>query len=127
MPSGTFWNPAKAVIESKTMSVTIRLTRIGRKNLPSFRMVVSNTKDKRNGKFLDILGFFNPSGKKALFEFDKERFDYWKKNGALVTKSVQELIDGKYVFKPYKKSGEEEKPETKESAVNTEETKQKAE
>ena len=90
-------------------------------------MVVSNTKDKRNGKFLDILGFFNPSGKKALFEFDKERFDYWKNNGALITKSVQELIDGKYVFKPYKKSDEEEKSETKESAVKAEETVEKSE
>lgn len=98
------------------MSVTIRLARIGRKNLPSYRMVVSNTKDKRNGKFLEILGFFNPSGKKALFEYDKERFEYWKKNGALVSEAAQELIDGKYVFKPYKKSKEESIEEKTEKA-----------
>ena len=90
------------------MSVTIRLARIGRKNLPAFRVVVSNTKDKRNGKFLEILGHYNPSGSKALFDYDKERFSYWKNNGALISESVQELVDGKYIFKPYKKSGEKE-------------------
>jgi small subunit ribosomal protein S16 len=91
------------------MSVTIRLARIGRRNLPSFRLVVSNTKDKRNGKFLEILGYFNPSGNKVLFDYNKERFEYWKKNGALVTKSTQELVNGKYTFRPYKKTAEEKK------------------
>jgi small subunit ribosomal protein S16 len=91
------------------MSVTIRLTRIGRRNLPSFRLVVSNTKDKRNGKFLEILGHFNPSGNKVSFDYNSERFEYWKKNGALVSKSAQELVDGKYIFKPYKKIAEEKK------------------
>lgn len=91
------------------MSVTIRLARIGRRNLPSFRMVVSNTKDKRNGRFLEILGYFNPSGSKVLFDYDKERFEYWKKVGALVSKSAQELVNGKYTFKPYKKIKEEKK------------------
>jgi small subunit ribosomal protein S16 len=105
------------------MSVTIRLARIGRKNLPSFRIVVSNTKDKRNGRFLEILGHFNPSGSKVLFDYDKERFAYWKKNGALVSKSAQDLVDGKYVFAPYKKKAQEtkERVEKKEEAV--EETK----
>ena len=91
------------------MSVTIRLARIGRKNLPSFRLVVSNTKDKRNGKFLEILGHFNPSGNKVLFDYDKERFEYWKKHGALISKSAQDLVDGKYVFTPYIKAKEEKK------------------
>jgi small subunit ribosomal protein S16 len=99
------------------MSVTIRLARIGRKNLPAFRVVVSNTKDKRNGRFLEILGHFNPSDKKSLFSYDKERFTHWKKNGALVSEAVQELIDGKYKFEPYKKAEEsnEEKPDEKQA------------
>ena len=91
------------------MSVTIRLARIGRRNLPSFRLVVSNTRDKRNGKFLEILGHFNPSGSKVLFDYDKERFEYWRKNGAMISKSAQELVDGKYTFKPYKRVKEEKK------------------
>lgn len=108
------------------MSVTIRLARIGRKNLPSFRMVVSNTKDKRNGKSLEILGHFNPSGNKVLFDYDKERFAYWKKNGALVSKSAQELVDGVYKFKPYKRSATEEaEAESKAEAAHAQ--KEKAE
>jgi small subunit ribosomal protein S16 len=94
------------------MSVTIRLARIGRKNLPAFRVVVSNTKDKRNGRFLEILGHFNPSDKKSAFSYDKERFTHWKKNGALISEAVQELIDGKYKFEPYKKAVEETRAET---------------
>jgi small subunit ribosomal protein S16 len=98
------------------MSVTIRLARIGRKNLPAFRVVVSNTKDKRNGRFLEILGHFNPSDKKSVFTYEKERFEFWKKNGALVSEAVQQLIDGKYKFEPYKKAVEvEEVKEAKET------------
>jgi ribosomal protein S16 len=111
------------------MSVTIRLARIGRKNLPAFRVVVSNTKDKRNGRFLEILGHFNPSDKKSAFTYEKERFSFWKKNGALVSDAVQQLIDGKYKFEPYKKAVEEVKdpkeikePEPKEETT-VEETK----
>ena len=83
------------------MSVTIRLTRIGRKNLPAYRIVVSNTRDKRNGKFLDAIGHFNPSTTPQEFKYDKEKFEKWVKNGALVTKSVQKLIDGKYEYLKY--------------------------
>jgi small subunit ribosomal protein S16 len=83
------------------MSVTIRLARIGRKNLPAYRIVVSNTRDKRNGKFLDSIGHFNPSGTTQEFKYDKEKFDKWVKDGALVTESVQRLIDGKYNYIKY--------------------------
>jgi small subunit ribosomal protein S16 len=94
------------------MSITIRLARTGRRNLPSFRLVVSNTRDKRNGKFLEILGYFNPSGNKVLFDYDKKRFEYWKRSGALISKAAQELVDGKYTFKPYEKPVQEKKERT---------------
>jgi small subunit ribosomal protein S16 len=83
------------------MSVTIRLARIGRKNLPAYRIVVSNTRDKRNGRFLDLIGHFNPSGTTQEFKYDKEKFEKWVKEGALVTDSVQKLIDGKYNYVKY--------------------------
>ncbi|HNS71313.1 MAG TPA: 30S ribosomal protein S16 [bacterium] len=103
------------------MSITIRLARIGRKNLPSFRMVAANTKDKRNGRSLEILGHYNPSEKGGKFEYDKERFEYWKKNGALISKSVMELIEGKYTFKPYNPSkNKKESDSVKESEEKTE-------
>lgn len=119
------------------MSVTIRLARIGRKNLPAYRIVVSNTRDKRNGRFLDELGNFNPSGTTPDFNYDKEKFNKWVKDGALVTDSVQKLIDGKYNYTKYapkqvhkKAEGgeapakEEAKGETKPEAEAKEEVKE---
>jgi len=100
------------------MSVTIRLSRTGRKNQPTFKLVVSNTKDKRYGKFVDILGYYNPFDPKQKFSYDKEKFEKWKKQGALVTTAVDKLISGKYEFVKYdpKKIKEEKEKATKEKA-----------
>lgn len=99
------------------MSITIRLSRFGRKNAPSFRMVVANTKSKRDGKYIDKVGVYNPSVTPALFDFDKKKFEEWVGKGALVSDSVKELIDGKYEFKAYRKGkvvgSEEAQVETK--------------
>lgn len=94
------------------MSITIRLTRIGKKNSPAYRVVVSNTKDKRNGKSLDILGHFNPVDTKSKFEIDKEKYTAWVGKGALVTDAVKQLLEGKYTYTPYRKKT----PKTKETA-----------
>lgn len=83
------------------MSITIRLSRIGKKNGPSYRVVVANTKDKRNGKSLDEIGHFNPSDVKSKFVIDKDKYNEWVGKGALVTESVKNLIDGKYVYVKY--------------------------
>lgn len=83
------------------MSITIRLTRTGRKNLPSYRVVVSNTRSKRDGKVLDIIGFYNPSMKPIQFELNKEKMQEWEKKGALKTEAVEKLINNKYEYIPY--------------------------
>lgn len=83
------------------MSVTIRLARTGRKNLPTYKIVVSNTRDKRNGRFVDILGYFNPSAKPQLFDYDKAKFDEWVKKGAMVSQALTNLIKGKYEYIKY--------------------------
>jgi small subunit ribosomal protein S16 len=126
------------------MSVTIRLSKIGRKNQPAYKLVVSNTRDKRNGKYLDILGHYNPFEPKEKFSYDKKKFEEWKNKGALVTDAVNKLIEGTYEFKKYEpkqetakeeksegKGGEaketQEKPEGKEDKVNEEENKEPSE
>ena len=96
------------------MSITIRLAKFGRKKAHSFRIVVANTRGKRNGKFLDTIGFYNPSQNPVGFEYDKEKFTEWKSKGALVTKSVEQLVNGTYeqkAFDPHKKllNSEQEK------------------
>lgn len=83
------------------MSITIRLSRIGKKNSPSYKIVVANTKDKRNGKPVDILGHFNPLTTKDSLKLDKEKYADWQKKGALVTKAVSDIVDGKYKFEKY--------------------------
>jgi len=95
------------------MSVTIRLARTGRINLPSYKVVVSTTKDKRNGRYLEILGHYNPSAHPVEFKLDKEKMEYWKKNGALTSTAVTQLIEGKYSFKPYVRAKAETRTEPK--------------
>ena len=83
------------------MSVTIRLARVGRKNLPAYKIVVAQTRDKRNGRALDVLGHYNPSMNPESFNIDKEKYKDWKKKGALVSEAVEKLIKGEYKYVPY--------------------------
>ncbi len=83
--------------------VRIRLTRIGRKNAPAYRIVAQTQHSKRDGKSLEILGHYNPSENPVKFSYDKERFEYWKSVGAQESLAVSKLISGKYVYKPYGK------------------------
>lgn len=88
------------------MSVTIRLARIGKKFRPTYKIVASVTRDKRTGKFLDILGNFNPNVTPFNFNLDTAKFEEWKKKGALVTEAVQKIIDGTYTYKVYNPKAE---------------------
>ncbi|HXK52920.1 30S ribosomal protein S16 [Candidatus Nomurabacteria bacterium] len=94
------------------MSVTIRLAKIGRKKAHAFKIVVSTTKDKRNGKYLDILGHYNPSVKPVQYEIDKDKVEQWKSKGALVTDAVTALLNGEYEFKKYTRQNEQKSSES---------------
>jgi small subunit ribosomal protein S16 len=75
------------------MSTTIRLTRIGKKHQPLYRVVVKTTRDKRDGKYIEELGFYNPNKHPAEVKLNRERVDYWLKNGSLVSETVKKLIE----------------------------------
>jgi small subunit ribosomal protein S16 len=115
------------------MSVTIRLARVGKRHAPAYKIVAANTRDKRNGKFLDILGHYNPSHNPVLFEIDKKKYEEWKNKGALSTDAVEKLIAGTYEYVKYEPNKEEEAEEetpteeAKENSAATEETKEKEE
>lgn len=94
------------------MSVTIRLARIGKKNSPAYKVVVSNTRTKRNGEYLDVLGHFNPSHNPSLLEIDKVKLEDWMKKGALITASVEKLVKGEYKFEPYTRQNEKKETAT---------------
>lgn len=72
------------------MAVKIRLSRIGKKNAPFYRIVAIDSRKKRDGKFLEDLGTYNPlTGE--LVQFHQERVEEWIKKGAIPTDSVVRL------------------------------------
>jgi small subunit ribosomal protein S16 len=72
------------------MAVKIRLARTGRANAPFFRLVAIDSRSKRDGKFIENLGTYNPlTGQ--LLQFHKERVDYWISKGAIETNAARKL------------------------------------
>ena len=78
------------------MAVRIRLTRKGRKKQPFYRIVVADSQAPRDGKFLDIVGTYDPMQNPAAVSIDNEKLDSWMKKGAKPTETVESLIR-KYV------------------------------
>ena len=72
------------------MSVKIRLARIGKKHAPFFRVVAIDSKKKRDGEALEILGTYNPSTGE-LIRLDEKGIDAWVSKGAVVTDAVKKL------------------------------------
>jgi len=70
----------------------IKLTRTGKKNYPSYKIVVNEARDKRDGKYLDLLGIYNPNTHPHTLKFDQKKIDYWLTKGAKPTLTVARLI-----------------------------------
>jgi small subunit ribosomal protein S16 len=71
----------------------IRLTKTGKKNSPSYRIVVANRRSKRDGESLAILGYYNPRTTPKTIEYDKEETKKWLANGAEPTDTVRALFE----------------------------------
>ena len=74
------------------MAVRIRLTRMGAKKRPFYRLVAANSEAPRDGKFLEILGTYDPMKDPALITVQKEKVDYWLEKGATVTESARAIL-----------------------------------
>lgn len=72
--------------------LSIRMRRTGSKKRPFFRIVVSEARSKKEGQFIDILGFYNPRAVPAVFEIDKVKVAHWVKVGARPSDSVRTLM-----------------------------------
>ena len=72
--------------------VRIRLRRIGLKAQPSYRLVVADKESPRDGRFLEIVGFYNPRTEPATLDIKEERVFEWMSKGALPTESVAQLF-----------------------------------
>jgi len=74
------------------MAVRIRLTRLGRKKKPFYRIVVADNESPRNGKFLDIVGTYDPLQDPAKIDINDKKLQAWLGKGALPSTTVQSLI-----------------------------------
>lgn len=73
--------------------VTIRLSRGGSKNRPFYNIVVADSRNRRDGRFIERIGFYNPvaSGNAESLRINQERLAYWTGTGAQVSETVSRL------------------------------------
>ena len=69
----------------------IKLFRTGKKNQPLYRIVVAEAKSKRDGKYTDLLGTYNPHQNPSVFDLDVDKYTNWVKKGAQPTETVRKL------------------------------------
>jgi small subunit ribosomal protein S16 len=69
------------------------MRRAGAKNRPFFRIVVTESADKRDGRFVEVLGHYNPRTKPETVDLDRERLAHWLKVGARPSDTVRTLVD----------------------------------
>ena len=74
--------------------VTIRLARGGAKKRPFYHMVVTDSRSRRDGRYIERVGFYNPvaKGQEERLKFDKERVDFWIGKGAQASDRVAKLL-----------------------------------
>ncbi|HUG34128.1 MAG TPA: 30S ribosomal protein S16 [Anaerolineales bacterium] len=72
--------------------VRIRLRRVGLKGQPTYRVVAADKESPRDGKFLEILGYYNPRTQPATVHLKEDRVYHWMQNGALPTESVAQVF-----------------------------------
>ena len=74
------------------MAVKIRLTRRGARKKPFYRVVVADAKMPRDGRFIEIVGTYNPLSEPSEVKIDKKKVEKWLKRGAIPTRTVEKLL-----------------------------------
>ncbi len=74
------------------MAVKLRLTRMGAKKAPFYRVVVADSRYPRDGRFIEVIGTYNPMTEPAEIKIDAEKAQTWIKNGAQPTETVKALL-----------------------------------
>lgn len=73
------------------MATVIRLTKMGHKKKPFYRIVVTDSRKKRDGGWIESIGYYNPLVEPALVKYDAQRLEYWKSVGAKMSERVAKL------------------------------------
>ena len=74
------------------MAVKLRLTRVGSKKNPVYRIVAADSRSPRDGKFLEIVGRYNPQTDPSTIEVNEERVKHWLSKGAQPSSTVAKLL-----------------------------------
>lgn len=74
------------------MAVKLRLTRVGSKKNPIYRVVAADSRSPRDGKFIEIVGRYNPQTDPSTIELNEDKVRDWLSKGAQPTESVRKLL-----------------------------------
>ena len=74
------------------MAVKLRLMRMGKKKQPTYRVVAADSRSPRNGRFIEIIGTYEPRQDPSIIKIDNERAVHWLGNGAQPTERVAKLL-----------------------------------
>jgi small subunit ribosomal protein S16 len=77
------------------MAARIRLARVGSKKNPVYRVVVADSRSPRDGRFIEIIGRYNPQADPSIIELDEAKVRDWMLKGAQPSESVQRLLKAK--------------------------------
>ncbi|MCR4442654.1 MAG: 30S ribosomal protein S16 [Peptococcaceae bacterium] len=75
------------------MATRIRLKRMGAKKAPFYRLVVADSRSPRDGKFIEELGYYDPTKNPSIIKINEERALYWLKNGAQPSETARSLLN----------------------------------
>jgi small subunit ribosomal protein S16 len=79
------------------LAVKMRLTRVGSKKNPIYRVVVADSRSPRDGKFIEIVGRYNPQTDPSTIEFDEQKVKNWLGKGVQPSGAVQKLLKAKNI------------------------------
>ena len=74
------------------MAVKLRLVRTGKRKQPTYRLVAADSRSPRNGRFIEIIGTYEPRQEPSRINIDNERAIHWLRNGAKPTERVEKLL-----------------------------------
>ncbi len=90
------------------MAVKLRLKRMGSKAKPFYRIIAADSRSKRDGRFLEIVGYYDPIKDASKVKVDEQKALYWLEKGAIPTDTVRNILSKQGIMKKFsesKKSG----------------------
>jgi len=74
------------------VAVKLRLMRMGKKKQPTYRIVAADSRSPRDGRFIEVVGIYDPRAEPSVIKVDNERAVHWLRHGAQPTERVQKLL-----------------------------------